>query len=103
MTAIAEPRVAGEGALHWSVGPNPAHRKALIDTSFLVRAMQGWMCDQSGRDVATLWDGFVRAGRHRLTWSGIDREGRAVSTGIYFIRAETPSGSFCGKVMFVSE
>lgn len=43
--------------------------------------------DVRGRLVATLASGRLSSGEHRLVWSGIDRTGRPVSSGIYFVRA----------------
>ena len=40
----------------------------------------------AGRRVATLLDGPVSAGRHELDWDGHDGDGRALPSGVYFIR-----------------
>ena len=47
--------------------------------------------DLRGRRVAGLVDGARPAGRHAVTWSGIDGTGRRVSAGVYFVRLETAS------------
>ncbi len=52
--------------------------------------------DLSGREVAILVDGEVRAGNHATQWNA---EGFA--TGIYLVRMETPSFSTTRKMMLV--
>lgn len=42
--------------------------------------------DSRGRLVRVLEDGIRAAGRHTASWTGVDAEGRPVSSGIYFIR-----------------
>lgn len=104
MVAIAEPRTPGTKALDWSIGSNPTVGTLRIEYSISSPGRTRIaVYDLVGGVVATLRDGSDEAGRHLLTWRGSDRNGNAVSTGIYFVRAETPAGSFCRKVLFVSE
>jgi hypothetical protein len=42
--------------------------------------------DARGAHVRTLIDETARAGRHRVSWNGIDGRGVAVASGIYFYR-----------------
>ena len=42
--------------------------------------------DILGRQVTTLMDGQMPAGRHRLIWDGTNDAGQTVSSGIYFYR-----------------
>jgi hypothetical protein len=44
--------------------------------------------DVRGRHVRTLVNGFVTAGRERVTWDGRDARGQAVATGVYFARMQ---------------
>ena len=44
--------------------------------------------DQRGRAVATLVNGFMKAGRYGLKWDGRDDSGRRVASGIYVYRIE---------------
>jgi len=55
--------------------------------------------DVAGRRVAVLLDGRLPAGRHALAWDGTDAGGRPVSAGVYFVRAETPSGTVGRRVV----
>ncbi len=48
--------------------------------------------DVSGREVATLFDGVASRGETRIAWTGADRSGRLLATGIYFYRLESPAG-----------
>jgi len=40
----------------------------------------------AGRRVATLVAGQVEAGPHSVTWRGVDDDGRAVASGVYFFK-----------------
>ena len=45
--------------------------------------------DVSGRLVRTLADGELTAGEQRLRWDGNDDRGRALASGVYYLRVET--------------
>ena len=47
--------------------------------------------DIAGRRVATLVDGILGAGEHRVQWNGRDAMGRRVSSGSYFYELRTPA------------
>jgi hypothetical protein len=49
--------------------------------------------DVSGRLVKTVASGFRGPGRHQATWNGTDNRGRAVASGVYFIRLDAPGWS----------
>lgn len=46
-----------------------------------------------GQEVAVLHRGRLEPGRHWFRWNGMDREGLAVSSGVYFYRLSTPGGT----------
>jgi hypothetical protein len=46
--------------------------------------------DIQGRLVATLLNGALSAGPHRVTWSGRNQSGREAASGIYFYRLDAP-------------
>jgi hypothetical protein len=48
--------------------------------------------DLRGRRLATLVDEVRNAGPGDVVWEGLDDRGRALSSGTYFIRLETPQG-----------
>ncbi len=55
-----------------------------------------------GQRIATLVDGALPSGRYDIVWDGRDQRGRAVSSGIYFVRLETSSGrNFTHKMALV--
>jgi hypothetical protein len=45
--------------------------------------------DAVGRRVATLYSSAVAAGRHELTWSGMDAQGVRFAAGSYFAVLES--------------
>jgi hypothetical protein len=47
--------------------------------------------DVAGRELKVLVDDQVPAGSHSATWNGTDRDGRAMSSGVYFYRLEAGS------------
>jgi endonuclease/exonuclease/phosphatase family metal-dependent hydrolase len=55
--------------------------------------------DVRGRVVAVLASGVLPAGETRLVWNGRDRTGRAVSSGVYFVRASAGSWSDSKKLL----
>ena len=58
--------------------------------------------DASGRLVATLLRGrHLDAGFHTVDWSGINEKGRPVSSGIYFTRLDTETGSLSSKMTLI--
>jgi len=57
--------------------------------------------DPRGHAVATLVDQPQAAGRHQVVWTGVDDRGRAVSSGVYFLRLEGPGGRDGRKVVLV--
>jgi hypothetical protein len=42
--------------------------------------------DVSGREVRTLKDSALPAGRYEVLWDGTDNRGRAAASGVYFYR-----------------
>ena len=46
-------------------------------------------------------DGYVEAGRHAVTWEGVDATGRPVPSGVYLYRLSTASGSLVRRMVLV--
>ena len=44
--------------------------------------------DVSGRLVRTLHEGHLDAAHHTMAWAGRDDRGRAVASGVYYLRVE---------------
>jgi hypothetical protein len=55
--------------------------------------------DAAGRQQAVLAHGRQPAGRYALSWNGSDARGRALASGLYFIRLETEGRKFLRKVV----
>ncbi len=86
--------------------PSPPERTALhqnypnpFNPSTIVRYDVANACnvrlavyDASGALVKVLWDGHRLPGRYEAAWDGRNKNGRSVSTGIYFTRLQTGSG-----------
>lgn len=49
--------------------------------------------DVAGRLVDVLFEGELSAGAHELRWSGTDRRGRAVASGVFYARLEACGAS----------
>ncbi|MBK8167779.1 MAG: T9SS type A sorting domain-containing protein [bacterium] len=54
--------------------------------------------DAAGRQVATLLQQPLDAGRHQVEWDGLDDAGRAAPSGIYLIRVEGGGAAAATKV-----
>ena len=57
--------------------------------------------DMLGRPVRVLVDGEQPPGQHRVVWDGRDRQGRAVASGVYFYRLQTPLFSQTRKMILL--
>ena len=57
--------------------------------------------DAGGRLVRTLVDGRAEGGVYHLTWSGRDRDGQAVASGVYFCRVSIGEWSETRKMVLV--
>lgn len=84
------------------VVPNPFNPHTLILYD-LERAgvVSLFVYDTRGRFVAKLEHGFRRAGHHRQPWNGLDERGRAVASGVYYVRLSAAGEQFTTKVALV--
>jgi len=67
--------------------PNPSRGETFVD--FVLRAPARVVLDvfdAHGRRVRRIADDWFPAGRHASTWRGDDDRGRALASGVYFIR-----------------
>jgi flagellar hook assembly protein FlgD len=53
----------------------------------------------AGQLVKTIVGEEKEAGNHQAAWSGRDREGAAVGSGVYFYRLSTADGFSCARAM----
>jgi|GEM_PF-1025105 len=54
-----------------------------------------------GQEIATLLDGRISPGLHRVTWQGRDRDGNPVSSGIYFYLLQSEEIRRAGKLVLL--
>ena len=57
--------------------------------------------DAAGRHVVTLLDGMVDAGPNSVGWDGRDGKGKAVHSGVYFYRLESPGAQQTRKMLLL--
>ena len=55
----------------------------------------------SGRRVAALVSGSMKAGSHQVTWAGRDDSGRPVASGVYFYRLEAENKVLTRKMVLL--
>lgn len=54
-----------------------------------------------GQKVDTIYKGILDKGSHQVLWHGTDRNGRPVSSGVYFARIKTPKATQNIKMMLM--
>jgi murein DD-endopeptidase MepM/ murein hydrolase activator NlpD len=81
------PDASISGALHLRVAPNPARAGTSLYFDIAESApVNVDIFDVAGRQIRVLLSGHRPAGPYRLDWDGRDRDGREVSSGLYFVR-----------------
>ena len=94
-STVDVPPTPGAGLLRLSLSrPNPGAAHVAVDLSLPVDAtVSATMLDVRGRIVRQLMrDARLPAGRHVLTWDGLDDTGRETPAGIYFFQVRSNSG-----------
>lgn len=97
----------GAGAALWrtevsAVRPNPFNPRTTISCSLAERGEARLrVYDASGRLVRTLAEGPCEAGGHAVTWDGSDHAGRAVASGVYFVRLEAAGTTDARKMVLL--
>ncbi|MBD3222003.1 S8 family serine peptidase [bacterium] len=72
--------------------PNPFNPRTVIRLSLdRTERTRVAVYDARGRRVATLHDGPLAGGEHRLTWDGRDGRGRQVAAGVYLVQVRAAS------------
>ncbi len=70
--------------------PNPFNPSTTISFDLNVRStLKLRIFDQLGREIITLFSGTLERGNHSYTWNGRDKNGKKVSSGIYFSQLQT--------------
>jgi flagellar hook assembly protein FlgD len=71
----------------WEVVPNPFNPSTAIELTVPRKShVTLKVYDVRGRLVRVLVDARIEAGRHRVLWAGLDSDGFAVASGVYFCR-----------------
>ena len=93
-TGVEDPPVA----FGLELRPNPAVGAAHVEYS-LPRAAKVRLrvFDIAGREVERLADGMQPPGRHTVVWG----QGRGLRAGIYFMRFETPAGTWSKRLVLL--
>ena len=100
MTSAAGAVPASE--LRVRIYPNPFNPEVHVSFVTPERGMvTAGVYDVGGRLVTTLWSGVAQAGEHTLPWSGRDRHGRDVASGVYFLRVRTGRGEATTKMILL--
>ncbi len=83
-----------------AIAPNPSSGGARILLE-IPRAGDARVAvhDVTGRQVALLADHSFAAGRTELPWDGLDRDGRSLAPGVYFIRLTGAGYAASGKAL----
>jgi hypothetical protein len=68
--------------------PEPAYARLTVHT-------------MAGALVAKLVDGNLPAGTNDVRWDGDDRQGHAVSSGVYVVRLQTGGDTVCRKIVLL--
>lgn len=86
-TTAVEPEPAG--ALRFAAAPNPARTATALDFALPADGVTHLaIYDVTGRAVATLADGALGAGEHRVAWDLRGAGGARVAPGVYLARLE---------------
>ncbi|MBM3320615.1 MAG: S8 family serine peptidase [Candidatus Eisenbacteria bacterium] len=91
-----------EKTLELRASPNPFNPtvsfsvQVRIATNLRIR-----LYDARGALVDTLFNDAVAAGEHEVVWSGTDREGKPLPSGVYFAQAECPGVRVTEKLTLV--
>jgi hypothetical protein len=85
-----------------TIFPNPFNPRVTVSFEIAARGHVS-LCvyDIRGQLVNTLKNELLGAGPHTVEWNGEDRDGRAVASGVYFIRLETPDVQFTRKAVML--
>ena len=80
--------------------PNPFNPRVTFQFDLAVASHTSLeIYDLRGRLVADLGSGPREAGPHRVTWDGVDVQGRDLPSGVYLARVRTDQGSATRKIV----
>jgi hypothetical protein len=86
-----------------TVQPNPFGKQTQVSFQLSPRAAGGLvqllLVDPSGRQVRSLVQGSLNAGRHTVVWDGKDQSGHTAPMGVYFARLRSLDGESSSKLI----
>ena len=103
ITSAADPSISLPKATRLaSIYPNPFNPSTTI-TFDLAKDGQVELAifDVRGRLVSVVESGHMTAGRHQVIWHGQDRDGREVSSDVYFCRLVADSETQTRKLLLI--
>ncbi|MDH4069908.1 MAG: FG-GAP-like repeat-containing protein [Ignavibacteria bacterium] len=81
--------------------PNPFNPSTTIRYSLGVDSpVSVRVYNMVGQEVATLVDGFQKAGEQSIAWHGVNNFGQAVASGVYFYKIRAGSAVITQKMLF---
>lgn len=82
--------------------PNPFNRGTIIEFSVAARShITLEIFDLLGTRVGTLIESVYPVGRHRVSWDGLDADGKSVASGLYFYRLTSDRAAAAGKMLLL--
>lgn len=85
-----------------AIRPNPFNPQATISFGLEAAGRVNLVIfDAAGRRVRQLANHVFPAGDHHLSWDGVDDYGRALQSGVYFVRMESPSRKTSEKLILL--
>lgn len=85
-----------------SVYPNPFNPNTTIAYSMAkTEQVKLAVYNLKGQRVASLLDTIQTPGTHTLSWDGTDEAGKAVASGIYYLKLETPGTKVTRKITLI--
>jgi hypothetical protein len=99
VTAVGDANGLPHATAISTIYPNPFNPRTTIAFELAESAtIELAVFDLRGRLVRVLKSGPMPVGRHQAIWDGQDDKGRAVPTGTYVCRLNTPQGSQTKKL-----
>ena len=103
-TVSIEQETQEKPTIQLSVFPNPAQATDGLSISFSLprqENIEASIYNIRGQLVAKVSQGVFDTGIHSLFWDGMDNQGRLVSSGVYFLRLQTPNQRMTRKVLIL--
>jgi len=102
MTAISEETLEYPSNVYLSNYPNPFNASTTISFSLWDAGdVRLAIYDIAGRLVSVLVEGEMESGNHSVVWSGEDRAGETLSSGIYFYSLESRTEKTANRMLFL--